>query len=458
MNFLEQRFHERRLDALPEFESLPGAASAVPYLGTLTLWQVLRTDDGRVRLAFLDEYAPEFKVQFAAFHEDRLLVYGSDRLEVFDASFQKLATIRDPWMVGGHTVHVDDENTAWVTSAPANAALRVSLETYEVIERLSMPESYGKGYPLDATTDLHEHLIPTDYQPTHLNSAVPSPYGLIVTLFSHGAVGVFDHDRRYREIASGFIGCHGGRHDPETGQIYLTDSAAGVLWFLDPETGRTEHRTRLTSEWLHDACHLGDGLFAVTVSDRNHIVIIDRNGQTLCEVDGSPYGASTQFVSCFQVSEAWADRFREKPSDSSPVDLSVADDEGELGDDRSPPFSKWTTVPGFELEVSSKVATAQAMRYQYLATSDLIPVPMGTYLIEAEIEVDQGGVTVGVLDEENEAWLTTLAFDAVNATSADVFEVVEDQSVRLILAANNAHRDGPIVATVRAIRLRKFES
>ena len=127
-NTLEMRFSDKaRLDDLPPMETFPGVDQAVPYDGALSVWRIDRSGRG-VSLAFLFQYAPGYKVQSAAFHEDHLIVYGSDRLEVLDVDLNLVRTIRHPLMVGGHTVFIDNDGHAVVTSAPANSVFRLDLQ------------------------------------------------------------------------------------------------------------------------------------------------------------------------------------------------------------------------------------------------------------------------------------------------------------------------------------------
>ncbi len=212
INGLRKRFDRKdRLEQLPPLQTLSGIESSVPFFGGLSLWEI--DENNNYELKFIREYKPNYKVQFATFKGNYLLVYGSDRLEVLNTDFQVIKTIQDSWLVGGHTVYVDDQSHAWVTSAPANAALKINLDTGEIIERIIMPKQYGAGYDLSTEDDLHTHYIPTDLQPTHINCAFPLKDGLLVTLWIPGTVGYFDKDRSYREIVRGIRGCHGGKRN-----------------------------------------------------------------------------------------------------------------------------------------------------------------------------------------------------------------------------------------------------
>ena len=115
-----------------------------------------------------------------------------DRLEILDTRLRAVKTITDPWIAGGHTVYPDADGCVWLSSAPANAALKVDLQSGKIVKRIKMPQQYGRGYQLDPKDDVRKHLIPTDLQATHINSAYPIADGLLVTLWIPGVVGYFD--------------------------------------------------------------------------------------------------------------------------------------------------------------------------------------------------------------------------------------------------------------------------
>lgn len=306
LNSIERRFPPGRLQALPPLDSLGSVQAAMPYSGRLTLWRL----DDCPRLEFLRAYDPDYKVQSAVFAGDALVVCGFDRVEILDTDFKPRRTVRDNWIAGGHTAFMDAEGSLWCVSAAANAILRVDIERGEVVERIRMPPRYGTGYPVRLTDDLRAHFVPIDLQPAHVNCAVPTPAGVLVTMWIPGAVGLYDADRRYREIVHGLRGCHGGRLTSDGRQLYVTDSSAALIWFFNLDDGRVVRRLRIDdSAWVHDSELIADRLLAVSIADRNEVRLVDLgSGETLFRQDCSPFGESAMFVTCCEVSPAWHTR------------------------------------------------------------------------------------------------------------------------------------------------------
>lgn len=451
VNAFEQRFGDTVGSPLTPFEQLSGVNQAVPFRGALTLWEIIGGDDPK-GLRFLRSYEPEYKVQSAVFHGDRLLVHGSDRLELLDPDFRVERTIRDPWLVGGHTIFVDASGFAWVSASPANAALRIDLQRGEVIERLLMPAAYGRHYELTPKSDLHAHYVPTDLQETHLNCVYPVGQKVLVTLLRQGAIGEFDQDRSYREIARGFRGCHGGKLEPTTGEIMFADSPTGIVWFLDAASGRVRRRIDLQCRWLHDAHPLGAGNYAVTVADHNAIRVVSNSGAVRCEADASPFGESVMFVSAAEVTPPWRSslelpRPRPKAQDETPA----------LGPELLPDFEvpTWTLVSEVGAEVVQWLRSRQPLRHEYLWMSNPIDLEPGRYELAAELEVAQGGFMMGLLDVVRESWLGTASFDVVTSQNRCTVTVVSGTATRVVFAANNAQRPLVIEASVVRVSLRR---
>lgn len=453
INALEQRFPPGRLQNLPPLESLPGVEQAVPYGGALTLWQVLEGGHGP-RLRFLRQYRPDYKVQFATFYGPRLLVYGSDRLEVLDQEMQVVQTFRDPWLVGGHTVHVDPQGLVWLTCAPANAVLGVDLERETVVERLPMPARYGRGYRLRPEDDLHRHYVPTDLQPTHVNSAVPWREGLLVTLWIPGVVGYFDSRRRYREILSGFRGCHSGRVTPDTEELYFTDSPTGVVWFADPNSGRLLGRMSTGSRWLHDAESLGGGWFACTLGDRNELWLMNRQGGEVSQqIKCDRFGRSVMFVHCCQVDDSWA-RLKER------LPFSHTPEKG------MPPLKKglellrplhaadfWESVNEQHIRLGLVLGCESEKTYEYLLMSPHFVLKPGRYLLRARIACHMGGFSVGLLDVVSDRWLAQLIFDEVNHSSWEELRLECRTKCRVVVAAYNPEQARAVEGRIEQISL-----
>ena len=306
LNALEGRFRPDRLANLPPFESLEPVSKAVPHTGSVTFWET-RGNAGTLELRFLRHYDPGFKVQTVAFVGERLAVYGADRLQILTPGFDVERTIRHPHLAGGHTVYPDpmSENEVWASSAPANAIFKLNIKNGKIVERRDVPAVYGRGYPIAADTDLHAHFIPTDLQPAHVNSAIPCGNDLLLTLWIPGVAGFLGPAGEWREVVSGFRGCHGARIVGKD-ELMLTDSAAGLVWFLDAETGAIRRRLDFHSRWLHDAECLGDGVIAGSACDINVLRLVKADtGAIVVEQDCRLFGNAVMFVNACDAPNSW---------------------------------------------------------------------------------------------------------------------------------------------------------
>ena len=456
LNTLETRFPPERLTTLPPLESLAGIDSAVPFSGALSLWGI--DEQNGFQLTFLTSYNPDYKVQSAVFHQEFLLVYGADRLEILDTRLRAVKTITDPWIAGGHTVYPDADGCVWVTSAPANAALKVDLQSGKIVKRLLMPQQYGRGYQLKTTDDVRQHWIPTDFQPTHINSAYPVKDGILVTLWIPGAVGLFDAEHlSYREIVSGFRGCHGGRCERETGALYVTDSPAGIVWFFDFETGEIQGRLKIESVWLHDVDQIRGDIFAAGLSDKNEIQIVDKTtGEVLQRVGCDRFGQSVMFVNACEVDQAWGQAFRSH--------LSTVESQAEgpiakkpLGRESLPPFlelSEWEQAKDVAVAIGPILKSGQPLQYEYLLSSDPFELNPGEYILEGEIYCHRGGLALGLLNLISNTWLVQLTFDSVLTCRQESLRQDECAVVQVIIAAFNPTRRMMTAAEIRHISLR----
>lgn len=436
-NGLIQRFANRELDKnLPPASTLPSFESSVPYDGAVTFWAVDKENGYKLRA--LHKYAPSYKVQFATFSGDRLLVFGSDRLEVFDINFNLVKSIEDPWVVGGHTVFEDGSGHAWVTSAVTNAAMRIDLETGQVVERLRMPEKYGKGYPIGDEFDGSSSYIPTDLQPTHINCAFPVDGGVLVTLLIQGVVGFFDEDRNYREIVSGFVGCHGGRVDPDTNELFLADSPGGHVWFFDRENGKISGRLDFQSKWLHDADKLDDGVFVGGMGDTNEIKVVSRKtGEVLFQEECSRFGQSVMFVNACKVGAAWQEALE---SSSANGDVKAEPSSLELGSnifrDALLP-SVIRNVIGAKVSGRYSVRLDRKLKYETILEEPQVKLPPGKYQFGGNIICYKSGVTLGLLNVDTNTWVSQLNFDSVNHSLKEIFTTDTTANIKLVLSAYN---------------------
>ena len=455
LNALERRFKANRFEQLPPFESLPGVDTAVPFSGGLSLWRI--DEQKNYHLEFLRMYNPGYKIQFATFHNDCLLVYGADRLEVLDTKFQVVKTITDPWLAGGHTVFVDKAGYAWVTSAPANAVLKIDLDQGQVIERITIPERYGRSYNLSPKDNLLQHYVSTDLQPTHVNCAYPLKNGLLVTLLIPGVVGFFDQTRNYREIAHGFRGCHSAKPVGDSNEIYLTDSPSGLVWFFNFETGSITGRFHIESNWLHDADQITGSIFAVALGDENEVQIFDKStGEVLQRVDCSRFGQSVMFINTCEVSQPWQKVLQPETLPVQPIDLSQLS----LGFNMVPPLAnrnQWLLNTETKTKAGLLLQSEQSLNYEYLLTGTELHLPCGDYAFEGEIVCHKGAIALGLVDQVSDKWISTLTFDSVNSFRREILSLVEPATLKVILTAANLPNElRTVSAEVQKVSLRKI--
>lgn len=453
LNAIHNRFPPPRLDRLPALDSLESVQQAMPYVGGLTLWRI--HDDWR--LSLLHHYAPDYKVQSAVFAADRLVVCGYDRVEVLDARFNPIRTIEDNWLAGGHTAFVDDAGHVWLVSAPANAVLRVDVDRGQVVERLRVPARYGVGYDVGPGDDLRAHYVPTDLQPAHVNCAFPAADGVWVTLWIPGVVGHFDRDRRYREVVHGLRGCHGARVSADGRELYLTDSAAALIWFFDPVDGRAVQRVRVEGcDWVHDSELLADDVMVVSVADRNEIRLMTRRGgATLFCQDCSEWGESTMYVTAADVSSAWEATF-------DAVKQPVAPPVPALEEELLPPPARpdgWTGVAAGGGEVGALMTLrARASQHEFLAAGPQLALPPGQYRLAVRLTVLTGGLRVALVDERDQTSLGQMTLDAVHPEASILLRVRDATCARILMRAHNPGEAAHVVAYVHTLSLRRVRS
>ncbi len=452
MNALESRFSAKgRLLDLPSFDTLPSVHEAVPFSGALTLWDVDRV--GRRPPALVGEYDPGYKIQSAVFRGDQLLVLGEDRIEVLTPGFRQ-KTIEDPWLVGGHTIYCDRRGFAYATSAPANAVLKIDVDAGKVVERIRLPDCYGGGYFLSESDDLRLHFVPTDLQPTHVNSAVPCAEGLLVTLCIPGVVGVIGSTGQFREIVRGYRGCHGGRIDNASGLLYFTDSPAGIVWFAEYETGQIASRIKIDSVWVHDADQIGENLFAVSLSDHNRIDVVDRTGSEIVRsIDCHPFGASAIFVKAAELPDAWRPKRRTIPRGASALNSPKVSAGRELLSDSLNPVA-WMRFEAVPASISPSLHIGcESVQYEYLAEGLTVTLLPGDYVFAAHMVCKVGEASVGLLDE-TEAWIVQLTFDASNTVRSTRFSIHVLSSVTILVTGHNSRRACPVDAEIKSLSLK----
>lgn len=295
INYLHRRWN--RPDRLPprvRFEDLPHASTASPHHGSFTLWSLRRADRPKL---LLHARPRGYKPQHVIWYRRRLWVLGTECLDVFDASLEHLARFEDPWLAGAHTIFPDEDGLLSLSCSASDSVVVLDAASLEPKRALRLPEEiYGRNFPLRRTDSVVEHFISNDLQLAHLNCAWPWKDQILVSSLGPGSVGRFDPSGHYEELLRGFVGCHGARVDPETDEIYFTDSCVGAVVFLG---AGFEVRRRLgtRSHWLHDAQRLDAETMVLTPSDRNTVELIDmEQGGIRARIDGTAFGESTQFL------------------------------------------------------------------------------------------------------------------------------------------------------------------
>jgi hypothetical protein len=276
-DFLARRFADPgRLERLPPFATLPPPAAL--FSGAVSLYRVV-DDGGHVYLHSLGRVKHRDKIQHAVFlREADLLVGFEHRLERWRLPGPTLVRCYEhPHLVDLHTVAPLPEGRALLACSAPDAVLILDLASGAVEKTLRLPAAlYGRGYGLTPEMDLRRHHIDDDAQTTHVNAAHPfdGDRRAVLSTLIQGAIGVFDlASGDYRELARGFIGCHGARVNTE-GEIYFADSTSGQLVFLD-DRGRVSRRFDAGSRWLHDVQQIGGSVYAFALADANELALWD---------------------------------------------------------------------------------------------------------------------------------------------------------------------------------------
>jgi hypothetical protein len=306
-DYLVERYAKpERLRDLPPFDSLP--PNNAPYHGLLTVCRIALSPSG-VTSDVLQHYNSPEKIQHACLVGGELVVCFDSSLAVFarrsDVSHlevipEHMERVVHPWLGGLHTsVPAGDGRTCLVSSSGADAILWLDVPTRTITRQWRLPSSrYGTNYALDDTTWLSEHYISNDLQLGHLNCAAPDGRGgVFCSVLGQGDVGRVDDNGHFDLLVSGYVGCHGVRYDERSDLLYFCDSCRGRLM-------RVDGRDRATvlfdagSRWLHDAVHLGQGTFLLTLGDTNRLVLVDTTAnRLLAEWDFGAVDGTLQFLS-----------------------------------------------------------------------------------------------------------------------------------------------------------------
>jgi hypothetical protein len=305
-DYLVERYaRPGRLNDLPPFDSLP--PNNAPYHGRLTLCRI-ELSPAAVTSCILQHYDSPEKIQHGCVVGDEFVVCFDSSLAVFarrdtrgiEPIPERMERVADPWLGGLHTVvPAGDGRTCLVSSSGADAILWLDVPRRTVVRRWRLPASrYGVNYALDDTTWLSEHYIPNDLQLGHLNCAAPDGAGgVFFSVLGQGDVGRVAQDGAFDLLVSGYVGCHGVRYDPRAGLLYFCDSCRGRLMRVDGHD-RATVLFDAGSRWLHDAVHLGQGAFLLTLGDTNRLALVDTTAnRLLAEWDFGAVDGTLQFLS-----------------------------------------------------------------------------------------------------------------------------------------------------------------
>lgn len=450
------RFAERQTVTCDNIESFDSVETAVPYKGAISFWQI---DETTRTASYLTQYAPDFKVQSAVIQGDAVYICGSDRIEILDRDLQVTKTITHPLLAGPHTIALDGDGNIWVSSAPANAALCFCPTSGELLKAVPMPKSFGTGPDLSKDIDLREHYVPTNHQPTHLNCITPTPDGgFLATFWIQGAIYKHSPQGRWKEVISGFRGCHGGKICPDGNGLYFTDSSTGFVYYLD-DKGRISGRTEFDSGWLHDAEMVNDRLVIGTAGDQNAIILADpQSGVVYSQHDCSRLGATVMFVNAYDVDEHWFESER--------TALAEATQEYEAGEHQPPQYGAdeflpplhnmpdWS--PQFDLvdAFPYRLISRRQLTSEYLLSCQPFTMWSGAYELSCNMDVRQGVLAIGVLDIDRDKWLLSKEVDPKHGRIRERIDLEEATRIKVVISAHNASGAHQIDALLYWISLR----
>lgn len=296
-SFLNRRYSSPdRLNNLPDFESL-SSKDAPTWHNDVTVWQL---DTEKLSKPTLLHYLKkDYTANHAIILNKSLLICSSTFLEIHRLDSNSVKRISSSWFAGGHTVYPDLINEQLCVSCSASdAVLLFDLSDKSFTKAFRMPkESYGHNYDLKLSDDVRKRYINNDSQLTHLNSCYPCERGYLVTAFIQGAVGLFDFNGNYKELTSGFRGCHGARTRPGLNGFYFTDSAMGCLYEMD-WSGGIVRKFCINSSWLHDSQWVANNSYLFSLSDMNELQLWDvQENHMIWTINLSIYGETSLLLS-----------------------------------------------------------------------------------------------------------------------------------------------------------------
>lgn len=338
---LKKRYSSKdRLKDIPPFEKLAPINEYKMYnLGVVSFYVVLKDLNNHISFKILGSLKTKKKIQHAIFMDEKnIIIAYESSLELWGinkpirqyeslktSDFSIIRVYEHPHFSGLHTVSMLSEKLAVISASASDAILVLDLESGKLVNNIRMPEElYGENYKITESMDLRNHYIHNDLQTTHINSAYPDKIknSVLVSALIPGVVGCFNlSTKKYHELTSGHIGCHGARVSDE-GMIYFSDSTTGRLLSVEGE-GHINELYDVESKWLHDALQIENDIYAFSIADRNELRIVDirkkkvhfnkefiklagsfnRNGSAINKmINKLPfiYGKSTQFLSMYK--------------------------------------------------------------------------------------------------------------------------------------------------------------
>lgn len=284
-------FKPDRLKKLPSFEELEPVGAFNTYDGSISFFTLSFERKLHIGVKYIGTIKLDEKAQHAIQVSEREIIVGYEskvtlyRFKRNILSYHKISSnnwvqIKEfyhPLFPGIHTIFPLDAERVVLSCAAPDAVIVFNYRSGNVESILRMPEEiYGHNYDINDKTDLRKHYIHNDCQTTHINSAYPIPGTdeIVVSALIPGCVGIFNlSNGSYREITKGYIGCHGARVN-DKGQIYFADSVNGVIVFLNDD-GSIDFRFGVYSRWLHDVQQINGNIYALSLADKNKMVICD---------------------------------------------------------------------------------------------------------------------------------------------------------------------------------------
>lgn len=125
-----------------------------------------------------------------------------------------------------------------------------------------------------------------------------------------------------------------------------------------------------------------------------------------------------------------------------------------------PALSEWKpvdqTIAEFEINADdSLVVQSKPQKYGYLLVSPTIQLPYGHYVIDFRLNIELGGVTVGISDEEITQWQLTENYHASTNGRLILTAPPRGMRVRVVIAACNPYGEATTKFTLKSLQTRR---